>query len=67
MTIKRGILDTSRFLASAGIGRLASKYKKGQVIFAQGEPADAVFYIQTGKIKLTVVIRGGERGGYRGT
>ena len=32
-----------------------SKYAKGQVIFAQGDPADAVFYIREGRIKISVV------------
>jgi CRP-like cAMP-binding protein len=39
----------------AGSGRRIAKHRKGHVIFAQGDPADAVFFLQDGKIKLTVV------------
>ena len=39
----------------AGEGRAASSYASGQVIFAQGDPADAVFYVETGRVKLTIV------------
>jgi CRP-like cAMP-binding protein len=42
-------------LDKAGEGRAASSYASGQVIFAQGDPADAVFYVETGRIKLTIV------------
>ena len=34
-------------------------YRKDQVVFSQGDPADAVFYIQKGKVKVTVVSEGG--------
>jgi CRP-like cAMP-binding protein len=50
----------SDFLAKAGGGRTISKYVKGQVIFSQGEAADAVFYIQTGKVKVAVVSERGK-------
>jgi CRP-like cAMP-binding protein len=43
------------FLARAGKGQTITKYKKNQVVFKQGDPADAVFYIQTGKVKVSVV------------
>jgi len=42
-------------LAELGKGRSILKYRKNQVIFSQGDPADAVFYIQKGKLKVTVV------------
>ena len=45
--------DPIAFLAKAGEGRAATGYAGGQVIFAQGDPADAVFYVQTGRVKLT--------------
>jgi CRP-like cAMP-binding protein len=41
--------------AKTGNGRSTAKYRKNQVIFSQGDPADAVFYIQKGKLKVTVV------------
>ncbi len=43
------------FLADAGEGKTISKYRKDQIVFSQGQVADAVFYIQQGKVKLTVV------------
>ncbi|HTK79050.1 MAG TPA: Crp/Fnr family transcriptional regulator [Rhizomicrobium sp.] len=47
--------DPLAFLARAGAGRTISRHAKDSPVFAQGNPADAVFYIQKGKIKLTVV------------
>ena len=47
--------DPRAFLVSAGVGRVIFRYNKHQVLYSQGGPADAVFYIQKGKIKLTVV------------
>ena len=47
--------DATAFLARTGEGRAAHNYARGEVIFAQGDPADAVFYVQTGQVKLTVV------------
>jgi CRP/FNR family cyclic AMP-dependent transcriptional regulator len=36
-------------------GRSINAYRGDQILFAQGEPADAVFYLQSGKVKVTVV------------
>jgi hypothetical protein len=47
--------DPKLFLAKTGKGRSIGKYRKNQVIFSQGDVADSVFYIQEGKVKLTVV------------
>jgi CRP/FNR family transcriptional regulator, cyclic AMP receptor protein len=47
--------DSRAFLAKVGVGKSISKFSKGQNVFAQGDVADAVFYGQKGKIKLTVV------------
>jgi CRP/FNR family transcriptional regulator, cyclic AMP receptor protein len=47
--------DPKSFLAKVGEGRTISKYRKDQVVFSQGDLADAVFYIQKGKVKVTVV------------
>jgi CRP-like cAMP-binding protein len=52
--------DTKSFLARVGNGRSIAKYRKGQVVFSQGDPGDAVFYIQKGKAKLTVVSEQGK-------
>jgi CRP/FNR family transcriptional regulator, cyclic AMP receptor protein len=47
--------DPKKFLAKVGEGKTISKYRKDQIVFSQGEIADAVFYIRQGKVKLTVV------------
>jgi CRP/FNR family transcriptional regulator, cyclic AMP receptor protein len=46
--------DTKAFLAKVGEGKTISIYQKDQNIFEQGETADTIFYLQKGKIKLTV-------------
>ena len=51
---KRRDFDPKNFLATIGEGRKALLFPKAQTIFAQGDPADAVFYLQTGKVRLTV-------------
>jgi CRP/FNR family transcriptional regulator, cyclic AMP receptor protein len=43
------------FLSSANGDRRISKYRKNVTVFSQGEPADSVFFIQEGKVKVTVV------------
>ena len=52
--------DPKAFLAKVGKGRTLADYKKNQRIFSQGNPADAIFYIQTGKVKVTVVSKQGK-------
>src|SRR4030081_3567516 len=52
--------DPKIFLANVGEGKTISKYRKDQIVFSQGQVADAVFYIQQGKIKLTVVSEQGK-------
>src|SRR5579872_5133224 len=42
--------DSANFLAKVGGGRTIIKYRTGQKIFAQGEPADAIFYVQKGRV-----------------
>ena len=41
-------------------GRTLSDYRKNQIVYAQGDPADAVFYIQSGKVKKIVVSEQGK-------
>jgi CRP/FNR family cyclic AMP-dependent transcriptional regulator len=53
--LKTRIFDPKDFLAQTGLGRTIMQYPKNKVIFAQGEPSDAVFYIQKGRAKLTVL------------
>jgi CRP/FNR family cyclic AMP-dependent transcriptional regulator len=52
--------DPVAFLETAAKGRVISSHLKKQVIFAQGDPADSVFYIKSGKIKVTVVSKQGK-------
>jgi CRP/FNR family transcriptional regulator, cyclic AMP receptor protein len=52
--------DPSTFLATIGEGRKMVAVPKKRLIFAQGDEADAVFYIQKGKVRLTVVSKGGK-------
>jgi CRP-like cAMP-binding protein len=52
--------DPKKFLATIGEGRKVVAVSKKQNIFAQGDPADAVFYIQEGKVRLTVVSKVGK-------
>jgi CRP-like cAMP-binding protein len=52
---ERLAFDTAAFLANAGLGRKMMEMKPGQNFFTQGDPADAVFYLQKGRAKLTVV------------
>ena len=47
--------DPQEFLATIGTGRKVVAFPKNQTIFAQGDAADSIFYIQTGKVRLTVV------------
>ena len=52
--------DLQAFLDSAGVARTIRKYKQSAVIFAQGDAATDVFYIQKGTVKLSVVSRSGK-------
>lgn len=52
--------DPQTFLASVSHGRTARSYRKGEAIFRQSTPADAVFYVQKGKIKITVASKQGK-------
>ena len=52
--------DPKSFLAKVGEGRGIGEYRKGAIVISQGDPADAVFYIQSGKVKVTVVSEQGK-------
>ncbi len=52
---RRSPFDPKSFLAEVGEGRTISHYLTDQLVFSQGDPADSVFYIQKGRVKLTVV------------
>lgn len=57
---ERELFDPAAFLATAAVGREISKYSKKQIIFTQGDDADAVFYIKKGKVKVSVVSKQGK-------
>jgi CRP/FNR family transcriptional regulator, cyclic AMP receptor protein len=52
--------ESANFLATSGPGRKLVQLKPGGVFFAQGTPADAVFYLQKGRAKLTVLSKAGK-------
>jgi len=54
------LFDPKSFLAKVGEGKTIAEYAKSQMVFSQGDPANAVFYIQKGKVKLTVVSNAGK-------
>jgi CRP/FNR family transcriptional regulator, cyclic AMP receptor protein len=59
-TKRKHSFDPKAFLDTESLGRTISSYGKDQEIFAQGDPADAVFYVQRGRVKLTVVSKQGK-------
>jgi CRP/FNR family cyclic AMP-dependent transcriptional regulator len=52
--------DPQAFLSVVGAGRTLGKYRKDQRVFSQGDTADSIFYIQKGKIKVTVISEQGK-------
>jgi CRP-like cAMP-binding protein len=52
--------DPKAFLSKVNGGRAISNYLKDQIVFRQGDPADAVFFIESGKVKKTVVSEQGK-------
>ena len=52
--------DPKVFLSKVDGGRAISDYRKDQIVYTQGEPADSVFYIRSGKVKKTVVSEQGK-------
>ena len=57
---RRPSFDPKSFLAKVGEGRSIDRFGKDQIVFSQGDPANAVFYIQKGKAKVTVVSEQGK-------
>ena len=61
MAVKRRLpFNPKSFLAKVGEGRSIHAYPEAHVVFSQGDPADAVFFLQTGKVKITVVSKRGK-------
>ncbi|MEA2867073.1 MAG: family transcriptional regulator, cyclic receptor protein, partial [Bradyrhizobium sp.] len=52
--------DPSSFLARVGEGRTLARHDRNNIVFAQGDPADAVFYIQEGNVKVSILSRSGK-------
>ena len=52
---KEPAFNVDTFLATVNGGRTISTYRKGQKVFRQGDPADAVFYLKEGKVKVCVI------------
>jgi len=52
--------DPNTFLATIGEGRILLSIEKKQRIFMQGDRSDAVYYVQRGKVRLTVLSKGGK-------
>ncbi len=57
---KQKAFEPGAFLAKSGIGREIIELERRAILFSQGDAADAVFYIQEGKVKLTVVSKRGK-------
>ena len=60
MTQRSQTFDPQKFLATIGKGRKETEYKSRQLIFSQGDAADSVFYIQSGRVKVTVLSERGK-------
>ena len=61
MTTKRQpSFDPKSFLAMVGEGRSIEEYSKDQIVISQGDPADAVFYVQRGKVKVSIISKQGK-------
>ena len=57
----QGTFDSAVFLANAGLGRKIVQLEHEALFFSQGDSADAIFYLQTGKAKLTVISQNGKQ------
>jgi CRP/FNR family cyclic AMP-dependent transcriptional regulator len=54
------LFDPKAFLSKVNGGRAVSDYRKDQIVYRQGEPSDSVFYVQSGKVKQTVLSEHGK-------
>jgi CRP/FNR family transcriptional regulator, cyclic AMP receptor protein len=59
-TKRRPSFDPKSFLTIVGEGRSIGRYRKDEIVFSQGDPADSVFYVERGKVKVTVVSEQGK-------
>jgi CRP/FNR family cyclic AMP-dependent transcriptional regulator len=58
--VSNSTFTAKNFLGKAGVGKTIKVFEKGQEIFAQGDVADSVFYIQKGKVKVAVLSHQGK-------
>jgi CRP-like cAMP-binding protein len=58
--LEKPAFDAAAFLASAGLGRRIVQVQPKQHFFSQGDPADSVFYLQTGRARISVVSQAGK-------
>jgi CRP/FNR family transcriptional regulator, cyclic AMP receptor protein len=57
---RKRVFDPAAFLAKAGMGREIVHLNNKEQAFSQGDPADSIFYIQSGRIRLSVVAKAGK-------
>jgi CRP-like cAMP-binding protein len=57
---RKVLFDPAVFLETTAIGRIISTHSNKDVIFAQGDDADSVFYIRKGKVKVAIVSKQGK-------
>jgi CRP/FNR family cyclic AMP-dependent transcriptional regulator len=58
--LNRLAFDAKMFLSETGRGRSITNYRKNHIVFAQGDGADAVFFLKKGKVKITVISEQGK-------
>ena len=58
--LQEDVFDPKAFLGRIGVGKTVERYRKNQKIFSQGDIADTVFFIQKGKVKITVLSEHGK-------
>ena len=58
--INQSAFDPKEFLAKVGDGKTILEFRKEQIVFAQGDAADTVFYIQKGRVKVVVISEQGK-------
>ncbi len=56
----KGAFDPREFLAKVGEGKTIVEYRKEEVVFAQGDAADTIYYIQKGRLKVVVISEQGK-------
>ena len=59
MASKKPVFDAVSYLEAAGLGKVVVSYARRDVVFAQGEPSDSVFYLRAGRVQLSVVSQSG--------